>query len=604
MGDMLTDGRVLFLIVAATVLVYANSLSGEFVFDDLKQIVGNLQIHSWRNIFHAFTSAVWDFQRDTSTLDLPPPYYRPFFTIYLIVGYHWFGLWPAGWHLVSIAAHTGTTVMIYYLAKRLLKDRLLAAVTALLFGIHSAHAESVAWVSGIPDPMMALFFVPSLIWYDRFRTEGRRGFLWLSVAAFAVAVFCKETALSLPVFIAFWEICLKEGKFAARVKRTAFILVPYAVVSAGYLAARIAVLGRIGWKHPASEMIPDYLIWMTAPFSLVTYIRHLALPYSLSIVYGTSFVKGLSDPRFVWPAVFLIALAILLWIVRRKLSREAWLAIGLIFIPLLPVLNLKVFHEEYVVQDRYLYLPSIGACLLLALAFRWLFQRRKELAATLLLIIVGGLGYSTIVQNRVWHSSETLWRQAINYAPNFWSTHYNLGLADMNRKQYGEAEDELNKALKIRPLPVIYNNLAMTYLAEGRTELVADNLKKALIMDPTFLDAHNNLGTFLYSMGDYQGSRDQFIAALRIDPAAPAARFNLGRNEAVLGNYASAAAQYEYLLRRNPEDAEARFQLALTYARLNRKEDALAALKTAIQYEPNQQRIAEMKGEFEKMSTP
>ena len=174
----------------------------------------------------------------------------------------------------------------------------------------------------------------------------------------------------------------------------------------------------------------------------------------------------------------------------------------------------------------------------------------------------------------------------------------------MNRKQYGEAEDELNKALKIRPLPVIYNNLAMTYLSEGRTELVADNLKKALIMDPTFLDAHNNLGTFLYSMGDYQGSRDQFIAALRIDPAAPAARFNLGRNEAVLGNYASAAAQYEYLLSRNSEDAEARFQLALTYARMNRKEDALAALKTAIQYEPNQQRIAEMKSEFEKMSTP
>jgi tetratricopeptide (TPR) repeat protein len=603
-GDMLTDGRALFLIAAATILVYANSLSGEFVFDDLKQIVGNLQIHSWGNITHAFTSAVWDFQRDTSTLDLPPPYYRPFFTIYLIVGYHWFGLWPAGWHLVSIAAHTGATVMVYYLAKRLLKDRLLAAITALLFGIHAAHAESVAWISGIPDPMMALFFIPSLIWYDRFRTEGRKRFLWLSVAAFAVAVFCKETALCLPVFIAFWEVCLKEGKFADRVKRTALILVPYAVVSVGYLAARIAVLGRIGWKHPASEMIPDYLIWMTAPFSLVSYIRHLALPYSLSIVYGTSFVKSLSDPRFVWPVVFLLALAILLWLVRRKLSREAWLGIGLIVIPLLPVLNLKVFHEEYVVQDRYLYLPSIGWCLLLALGFRWLLARQKQFATALLVIVVVFMGYSTIAQNRVWQSSAALWRQAITYAPNFWSTHYNLGLAHMNSKQYAAAEDELNRALKIKPLPVIYNNLAMTYLAEGRTELVENNLKKALAMDPTFLEAHNNLGTLLYGRGDYQGSRNQFIAALRIDAASSAARFNLGLNEEALGNYPSAAAQYEYMLKHNPEDSEARYHLALTYARMNRKEEAQAALQTAMQYEPNPNRRAEMKSEFEKSNQP
>jgi tetratricopeptide (TPR) repeat protein len=253
-----------------------------------------------------------------------------------------------------------------------------------------------------------------------------------------------------------------------------------------------------------------------------------------------------------------------------------------------------------VVQDRYLYLPSIGSCLLLALGFRLLLARQKQLATALLVIVVVLLGYSTIAQNRVWQSSAALWTQAIIYAPNFWSTHYNLGLARMNSKQYAVAEDELNRALKIKPLPVIYNNLAMTYLAEGRTELVEDNLKKALAIDPTFLDAHNNLGTLLYGRGDYQGSRDQFIAALRIDSASPAARFNLGRNEEALGNYPSAAAQYEYMLKRNPEDSEARFHLALSYARMNRKEEAQAALQTAIQYEPNPDRRTEMKSEFGK----
>src|ERR1043166_10032174 len=79
----LTESRALFLIIAATVLVYANSLSGAFVFDDTKQIVGNPQLHSLANIFHAFTRDVWDFQRGTLTHDIPPPYYRPLFTAYL-----------------------------------------------------------------------------------------------------------------------------------------------------------------------------------------------------------------------------------------------------------------------------------------------------------------------------------------------------------------------------------------------------------------------------------------------------------------------------------------------------------------------------------------
>ena len=54
------------------------------------------------------------------------------------------------------------------------------------------------------------------------------------------------------------------------------------------------------------------------------------------------------------------------------------------------------------------------------------------------------------------------------------------------------------------------------------------------------------------------------------------------------------------MLKRNPEDSEARFHLALTYARMNRKDEAQAALQTAMQYESNPDRRAEMKSQFEK----
>src|ERR1044072_7756745 len=72
---ILRESRALFLIVAATVLVYANSLSGAFVFDDTKQIVNNPSLRSWGNIVRAFTTDVWSFQRATLNTDIPPPYY-------------------------------------------------------------------------------------------------------------------------------------------------------------------------------------------------------------------------------------------------------------------------------------------------------------------------------------------------------------------------------------------------------------------------------------------------------------------------------------------------------------------------------------------------
>src|SRR5438309_10741888 len=139
--DALTEARDLFLIVAATVLVYANSLSGAFVFDDTKQIAGNPALRSWGNITRAFTSDVWSFQRGTLTKDIPPPYYRPLFTAYLTLNYKLFGLWEPGWHLMNLLVHCGVTVAIFFLVKRLSGERLIAALAALLFGVHPAHVE-------------------------------------------------------------------------------------------------------------------------------------------------------------------------------------------------------------------------------------------------------------------------------------------------------------------------------------------------------------------------------------------------------------------------------------------------------------------------------
>src|SRR5262245_58211908 len=103
----LTDGRTILCICLLSIVAYSNSLSGDFVFDDIEQIVQNQSIRSWSNLGRAFTTHVWAFRENPSDTSNPPPlpYYRPLFTVLLTVEFKLFGLWPQGWHLTSLLLH-------------------------------------------------------------------------------------------------------------------------------------------------------------------------------------------------------------------------------------------------------------------------------------------------------------------------------------------------------------------------------------------------------------------------------------------------------------------------------------------------------------------
>ncbi|HEV7682267.1 MAG TPA: tetratricopeptide repeat protein [Pyrinomonadaceae bacterium] len=597
--DELAGGtRALFITIAATVLVYANSLSGAFVFDDTKQIVGNPSLRSWSSILSAFTSDVWYFQRQTLTADVPPPYYRPLFSIYLTVNYQLFGLWEPGWHLINLLVHTTATVLVYYLLQRLSRDNVVALLAALLFGVHPAHVESVSWISGIPDPLAALFYIPSMIWYVRYREEGDRKWLVASVVAFGMSVLCKETPLALPMVLAAWEFTRMKGEksWASRIKKIIPQMVPYAIVGAVYLAIRFSVLGRLSWKHPFMARVPDSAIWMTVPYVFVNYLRHLIAPFNLSLIYGTSFITSAAEPRFLLPVLLLLVLGGALWVYRKKLSAQVWVALALMIAPILPVLNLKVFHYEYIIQDRYLYLPSIGFCYLIAIVIRKLCAKRASLLLATSAAILLTFGASTILQNRVWHDAVALWQRATYYSPNSWSTHYNLGLAYLGFKQYEPAQAELLEARRLDPNRAnVYNNLAMAQAGLGHADEAIANVKAALALDPRLLEAHNNLGAFLYDKGNYAEAKLEFARVLETDPSSDSARFNMARTLAAMGNHPAAIREYEALLAKVPNDVAAHYQLGLSYAATGRKNEALTELGRGLAMDRDANRVAEMR---------
>ena len=115
-GFSFSRNWVIGLILGFTFLAFANSIFNDFAYDDQTQILGNELIRDFSNLPTAFTKEVWFFRylqdQDPNKQAGPTtPYYRPMFTVYLMVVWNLFGAWPQPWHLLN--------VLMYLIAVRL-----------------------------------------------------------------------------------------------------------------------------------------------------------------------------------------------------------------------------------------------------------------------------------------------------------------------------------------------------------------------------------------------------------------------------------------------------------------------------------------------------
>jgi hypothetical protein len=183
---------LILVILLLSSLVYFNALSGDFVYDDVNQIVNNPWVKDIRSMPAIFSKSVWSFEGDTRD-----NYYRPLMHIVFMFNYAIFGLNPAGFHLVNILFHAGNSVLIFLIAAELIEkkskqyavssgqpqskaggnlsrvtlhpSRVTAFIATLLFATHPIHTEAVTWISGLPDVAFSFFYLSSLYLYIVFR---------------------------------------------------------------------------------------------------------------------------------------------------------------------------------------------------------------------------------------------------------------------------------------------------------------------------------------------------------------------------------------------------------------------------------------------------
>src|SRR5271166_5207377 len=189
------------VVCAITALVYIATLSFGFVYDDVPQILKNPAVHEWRFVRQYFTSHVWAAIYPNTSGN----YYRPVFLLWLRLNYALFGTDAVGWHITSLACHVLATWLVFRVVRQLSGDRTTAFLAALIFGVHPAHIENVAWISGVTDSLMACFVLGSLSAFLGFRRSGGTGWAALALALFALGLLSKETAIVLPaVILVYW----------------------------------------------------------------------------------------------------------------------------------------------------------------------------------------------------------------------------------------------------------------------------------------------------------------------------------------------------------------------------------------------------------------
>jgi tetratricopeptide (TPR) repeat protein len=363
---------ILGLILAGTFLAFANTLGNGFAYDDTTQILRNEQIRSFANLPTALTKEVWFWrvkQDQDPNKDAGPttPYYRPLFTVYLMIGWALFGTWAPGWHLINVLMHLLAVSFVFLILKRITGDIKLTSIATLLFALHPLRVESVAWISGVTDLFLALFLLPSFYLYVRFRENGNKNHLGGALLLFLFAAFSKEPAVAFPAFIAAYELFIvkPERPLAERLRAALLFPALFLVMALTYFVMRYHALGFV-LNDPQFVAYPLSHVLLTIPLVILKYLGLLLWPMHLSIFHETPMVTSPLNLRFIVPLVGVAGLAYGAWRLRGQLvARFAilWFAVNL-----LPVLNLSAFGTDFLVQERYVYISSIGFSLLLAMA--------------------------------------------------------------------------------------------------------------------------------------------------------------------------------------------------------------------------------------------
>ena len=494
--------------------------------------------------------------------------------------------WALGLHATNIILHGLNSLLAFMLVRRLAGTRA-ALIAGLLFALHPAHAEPIN-AAGFREDLLAASFVlaGTLVFLGR-PTPMRAA---AATACYALGLLSKESAAMMPPVLFLAERILGDRK--KPLLRAALPYTGFAVV------ATIYVLVRFGPMYSPVETATTYpggSLWtglLTALPTLMRYFRLLTFPVGLRLDYDIAPSLSLLEPVVLGSAA---GLALAAWAIYRLRRRWPLAAAGLVwyFLMLLPTCNILPIPN--IMDERYLYLPSVGlfaAVAALGLAARRALavsaKPRLALLCMLTLVCFGGLG---VRRTSDWRHRRALGQSTVRWNPNSTRELVNLGnlYAEMDVPHLSEGYYRL--AVARRPAPAAaHAQLGQVLARLGRAPEAERAYAKALAIDPRDEAALNGLGLLAVSRHQYRQAAEIFRRAARLTRSADA-KLNLGIVLSRTGAHREAEAILVDAAKRSPHDPTVRTALGNLYFRTDRCGKALEQHRKALDLSPGAPRL-------------
>jgi tetratricopeptide (TPR) repeat protein len=549
-----------WLIALLAAALYLGTLGYSFVWDDLALIALNQFVRQLADLpnWLAMTHEQASFGYLSGNL------YRPGVLVSLAVD---FSLWrdeAGGFHLTNVLLHALMVWLVHRLVQSVSGRKDLAAAVALLFAVHPAHVEAVAWISARGDLWVSICMVAATLSYQKFlRAHGWSRARWYgaALAMMGIGLLFKEAAVTLPPVLLLLEAlgpkigAPRTGPWWRALLRS----LPFWAMGVGHLV----FLSRPLQSYNPGSLTPQVLL-ARLPGSLETLARYVGLlvfPVTMRPFYDLPRPTSVLEP---WPLagagllVGLLALGCLAW---RRLPAAAF-GLGWFLVTVAPYLDLLAISPRTMgLADRYLYGSSLGflllAVVLLDGAAACLARSRPPgrahyLGITAGVLVLGSIGL-TARYLPVWRDNLSLYSRMVQDFPQAAGPRLNLGTTYLDLGEVDRGIVELETAVRLQPqwvrpqIPLalalvqfrdptegfrIFDRIAATaardhfyYVMRGRAHLLVRQPEKAtevlragLRRFPKSLKLRFLLGEALDASGDAEGASQERSAASRPSP--------------------------------------------------------------------------------------
>ena len=416
-----------------------------------------------------------------------------------------------------------------------------------------------------------------------------------AVASCALGMGCKAVMITAPFVVALYDRVFLSRSFAEMLRRRWVLYAGLAMTILGTSSVLRAVLfprpgaaGTVGLDLVGTTPLGHAL---TQPGVILHYLSQSLWPQPLCLDYDWPLA---GQPLQFIPQAFLIGLLVVgvVWALRGR----PWLGFSgaWFFLILSPTSSVMPIQDQAV--EHRMYLPLAGVVVVAVVGGRWALlkllaltpwggRRAAMIPTMLLLAILVILGGRTILRNRDYHSSVTMWSDNAALRPYNARVRNNLGSALWGMGKVEEAIGEYRTAIRLGPSPKPHNNLGVALKSQGKLDEAIEEFRKAIAIQ-SGAEAHNNLGVTLKSQGKLDEAVAEFQKAIAGKPYA-SGHFNLGNAFRSQGKMTEAIAEYRQAAEADGTYLEAIRSLASVLEGEGLLDEAVVQYRRALRIEPD-----------------